>query len=139
MLVCGSRVPIVFTDVLYDSGATDPVFVVPRSASPQAWLYSPWGWLPKGLDLEVRLQRGHEQSGIWVCTSVPDLQVEFVDTVAAPNSGTVKVVGHGDMNNYEFDVYLDHMASGSSAVAGTEAVVRLWSGLKRWEVIELAC
>lgn len=68
------RLPMRFLDVEWSddgAGETNLAFRT-RSSDPAAYLYSPFGWLPRGMILQA-----WQQNDRWMAWRVPDIQVEF--------------------------------------------------------------
>jgi len=132
----GCRLPIVFCDVEYDDEADDPVILIPRSLKPQAWLYSPFGWIPRLVDLQI-----FRQNGMYVVHYMPEIEVVVSQDgdIQPGERGEVTVVKHGAANGQTFNAYLDHMDSDLPAENGEEGVVNLREGRKVLALSNLEC
>lgn len=131
----GIKLPCKLLKATYDSGAGDPVTVATVDDSRSWYLYSPYGWIPRYIDIQATLN-----FGLWVPDYIPELEVTITEAggIAAGSSGEVTIVKHGSANGQTFDAYFDHMDAGT-ATEDAEARVALMPGEKKWRIIELAC
>lgn len=122
----GAKLPGAFLKVTYDDSAGDPVSV--DTITLERDIYSPWGWIPRLVDVEVVMI-----SGLLVVNYVPILPVEFDGSgVTAPDTVEAEIVDYGDADTQTFDVHVLTQPGSSTAERG---YAWLNPREKRWEII----
>ena len=130
-----ARLPFRFLRLEHLIGDSDPARLLVIDRDEDLFLMSPFGWVPRLVDLEVSVH-----NGFFVAIFVPKLEVEISESggIEAGDSGEVTIVKHGSANGQTFTAWFDHMAAGT-ATEGMEAIAELMPGEKKWRIHNLGC
>lgn len=140
-----ARLPIRFVEIDYDGDSGDVMQYNGRSAAPQAWVYSPEGWIPRGVLIEPWWD-GRK----WVVIQVPDLYVTLTADIELDVLPQVAETWHqGVWSGQEISVHYNKRlimfssilapayTMGSIIQSGRQCLVRLRriGSVCKWEII----